>query len=121
MTGRLRIVIADDELDIRDGFRRLLGKLGCNVVGEAASGAELVELCRTELPDVVITDIRMPELSGLDAAKQIRQTQTIPIIVVSARERPTEQDSEFIQAFLTKPVSGPDLDAAIKNVVAAPL
>lgn len=115
MTNRLRIVIADDEEDIRHGLRRLLVKLDYEVVGEAANGRELVEHCRSEKPDVVITDIRMPELSGVDAAIEIAKTQDVPVIVVSSYELPRIEDSAVIAQFLLKPVSVLDLQAAISN------
>ena len=57
MTLPLRIAIADDEEEIRHYFRRLLQRLGHRVVGEAANGTELVELCRSEQPDLVITQV----------------------------------------------------------------
>jgi two-component system, response regulator PdtaR len=85
---RLKIVIADDEEDIRQGFRRLLCKLGCEVVGEASNGRELVDVCLSVQPDLVITDIRMPEMSGIEAARVISKSQSIPVIVVSSYERP---------------------------------
>ncbi|EMI46805.1 response regulator [Rhodopirellula sp. SWK7] len=115
MTPRLKIVIADDEDDIRQGFRRLLSKLGCDVIGEAANGRELVDLCLNNQPDLVITDIRMPEMSGIEAAKQIAKTQAIPVIVVSSHERPADEDSAFIADFLLKPVSVPSLQSAIEK------
>lgn len=113
MTARLRIVIADDEEDLRQGFRRLLCKLGGDVVGEAANGRELVKLCLSERPDLVITDIRMPEMSGIEAAREIAKTQTIPVIIVSSYESPSDEDSEFVVDFLLKPVCVTDLHAAI--------
>ncbi|TWT49259.1 putative transcriptional regulatory protein pdtaR [Rubripirellula amarantea] len=115
MTNRLRIVIADDEADIRHGFRRLLCKLNCDVVGEAADGLELVVVCLSSQPDLVITDVQMPKLSGLEAAKRIAQSQMIPVIVVSAHERPNEQELGFVTDFLLKPISGPELQAAISR------
>ncbi len=109
----LKIVIADDEEDIRQGFRRLLCKLGCEVVGEAADGRELVELCLTMQPDLVITDIRMPEMSGIEAAQEIAETQAIPVIVVSSHECPAGEECTSVADFLLKPVSLTDLEAAI--------
>ncbi|TWU23413.1 putative transcriptional regulatory protein pdtaR [Novipirellula galeiformis] len=124
MKRRLRIVIADDEADIRQGVRRLLGKLGYEVVGEAGDGRELVELCRQTEPDLVITDVRMPEMSGIEAAIQINKTQTIPVIVVSSYERPGSDDlhcddCDCIADFLLKPVSVPNLQAAIARACPA--
>lgn len=119
MTARLKIVIADDEEDIRQGFRRLLCKLGCEVVGEAADGRELVEVCRSAKPDLVITDIRMPEMSGIEAARKIAETQTIPVIVISSYECSADEDCASIADFLLKPVSLSDLEAAIAKACPA--
>lgn len=119
MTAPLRIVIADDEDDIRQGFRRLLCKLGCDVVGEASDGRKLVEVCLATRPDLVITDIRMPELSGIEAAREIAASQTVPVIVVSSYECLPYDDCESVVAFLLKPVSLPDLQAAITKACPA--
>lgn len=119
MTARLKVVIADDEEDIRQGFRRLLCLLGCEVVGEAADGRELVEVCRTTQPDLVITDIRMPEMSGIEAAEKIAETRAIPVIVVSSYECPADEDCTSVTDFLLKPVSLPDLEAAIAKACPA--
>lgn len=120
MTRRLRIVIADDEDDIRRGFCRLLAILGCHVVGEASNGRELLELCIAEEPDLVITDIRMPVMSGLEAASEIAKTLKTPVIVVSSYERPGDEDSQHVADFLLKPVSVPDLESAIAKACPQP-
>lgn len=119
MTSRLKIVIADDEEDIRQGFRRLLCKLGCEVVGEASDGRELVEICLNTNPDLVITDIRMPEMSGIEAAQKIAETRAIPVIVVSSYECPEGEDCTSVADFLLKPVSLMDLEAAIAKACPA--
>lgn len=119
MTSRLKIVIADDEEDIRQGFRRLLCKLGCEVVGEASDGRELVEVCLSVQPDLIITDIRMPEMSGIEAAQKIAATRAIPVIVVSSYECPADEACDSVVDFLLKPVSLPDLEAAIAKACPA--
>lgn len=119
MTRKLRIAIADDEEDIRQYFRRLLPRLGHELVGEAKNGRELVELCRTTKPDLIITDVRMPELNGLKAATEIRKTLSVPIIVLSAHEKPNREDNKFIVDYLQKPVSVTDLQAAINRACPA--
>lgn len=113
----LRIAIADDESDIRQYFRRLLPKFGHEVVGEAETGAKLVELCQAARPDLVITDIRMPEMDGIEAAQRIAQHHQIPIIVVSAHEVPDYDGTANIVAFLVKPIVMPDLKAAINRAI----
>src|SRR5207244_6800571 len=84
MNPSLRIAVADDEPDMRDYFKKSLPRLGHQVVAVAQTGRELVELCRATTPDLVITDIRMPELDGIDAAAQLYRERPIPVILVSA-------------------------------------
>jgi two-component system response regulator NreC len=72
MSGALRILVADDHTIIRSGLRMLLERqLGFAVVGEAADGRQAVEMARGLRPDVAMLDIAMPNLNGIEAARQI--------------------------------------------------
>ncbi|MEU3192734.1 response regulator transcription factor [Streptomyces sp. NPDC006992] len=71
MSAPLRVVVADDQALVRTGFRLILMADGIDVVAEAADGEEAVEAVARTRPDVVLMDIRMPELDGLEAARHI--------------------------------------------------
>src|ERR687887_160873 len=67
----LRIVLADDHAVVRHGFRSMLERAGFAVVGEAADGREAIRVADAERPDIVVLDLSMPELNGVDAGRQI--------------------------------------------------
>jgi sigma-B regulation protein RsbU (phosphoserine phosphatase) len=116
MTQPLRIAVADDEQDMRDYFTRILPRLGHQVVGAASSGDDLVELCRATHPDLVITDIRMPDTDGIEAAKRICAEQPVPVILVSASNDPAlirRAEADHIMGYLVKPITQADLGPAI--------
>jgi response regulator NasT len=116
MTQGLRIVVADDEADMRDYFKQILPELGHEVVGAATNGRELVERCHELHPDLVVTDIKMPELDGIDAAGEIYNDRPVPVILVSAYYDPElfdRAEQDHILAYLVKPIKRGDLEPAI--------
>jgi response regulator NasT len=80
----LRVVVADDESIIRLDLKETLRKMGHDVVGEAGDGRSAVDLARKLKPDVVVMDIKMPEMDGIDAAKLISQEKVAPVVLVTA-------------------------------------
>jgi AmiR/NasT family two-component response regulator len=116
MTRSLRILIADDEPDMRDYFRKILPRLGHQVLAAAETGRELVELCRKAGPDLVITDIKMPDMDGIVAATQIYQQRPVPVILVSAFHDPdliARAEADHILGYLVKPIKQSDLEPTI--------
>lgn len=83
-TRRARIIIADDESLIRMDLREMLGHLGYEVVAEAADGGSAVELARKLLPDLVIMDIKMPDMDGISAAGELARDHIAPVVLLTA-------------------------------------
>jgi response regulator NasT len=116
----LRIAVADDERAIRLFFQELLPHMGHQVVANVETGRQLVEQCRATQPDVVITDIKMPDMDGIEAAAAINREREIPIVLVSAHheaELLARSGAEHIMAYLVKPVKPADLQAALTLAV----
>jgi response regulator NasT len=114
---KLRIAVADDELDVREFFQEALARMGHEVVAVATTGRELVERCRASRPDIVITDVKMPDIDGLDAAKEIYRDRPIPILIVSAHHDPefiARAAQHHILAYLVKPIRENQLGPAIE-------
>ena len=117
----MRILIADDEGIIRIGLREMLEELGHTVIGAAVDGATVVRLARELQPDLVILDIKMPGLDGLDAAQAIAAERPTPMIMLSAfSERPLLERaaSLCVHGYLVKPVDAGDLAPALEVAAA---
>ncbi len=116
MTPRSRILIADDEAIRLITLRTQLATLGMEVVGEATTGREAVALARETAPDLVILDIKMPETDGIEAAREIARTRSVPIILLTAYSDQTlieRAAAAGVFAYLVKPVAEEDLLPAI--------
>jgi two-component system, response regulator PdtaR len=116
MNRSLRIAVADDEPVMQTYLTETLTSLGHQVVSRATTGRQLVEQCRALLPDLVISDIKMPDMDGLDAAAQIWSNEPVPIMVVSAYHEPAlieRAGHSDVMAYLVKPIKHGDLAPAI--------
>jgi len=116
MTERLRIAVADDEPEMRDYLQETLSILGHDVVCAAATGTDLVTQCRRQRPDLIVADIKMPDMDGIDAAAAVCQERAVPVILVSAyheRELIDRALTGAVLAYLVKPIKQADLETAI--------
>jgi two-component system, response regulator PdtaR len=116
MTPALRIAVADDEPRVLDYYQDTLPLLGHRVTCAAPTGQDLVRCCRDARPDLVITDIKMPDMDGIDAIVELGREEPIPAILVSAYHDPElfERTKEgHVLAYLVKPIKQADLEAAI--------
>lgn len=101
-TPQPRILIADDQALVRAGFRMILTARGIDVVGEAADGAEAVAAARRLRPDVVLMDIRMPNMDGIEATRRtLEQVPHCRVIVLT-----TFDLDRYVYAALTMGASG---------------
>lgn len=116
MIRPLKIAVADDEPDMRDYFAAVLPRMGHEVVAVARNGRELIERSAATSPDLLILDIKMPEVDGLQAAARISEQEPVPAIVVSAYHDPElveRATGDHVLAYLVKPIKQADLEAAI--------
>lgn len=117
MSEELRILIADDSSINRLGFKSMLQSQGHRVIAEAEDGLEAVEYASIYNPDLLIMDINMPHIDGIEAIKRINEKIFIPSIIVSAYhdvDLIERASSEGVLYYLVKPVDEKDLSIAIK-------
>ncbi len=118
---RTRVIIADDESLIRMDLREMLGNLGYLVVGEVGDGRSAVNLARELRPDVVIMDIKMPDMDGIDAARILTEERIAPVILLTAYSQKdlVERAKEAgVVGYMVKPFREADLVPAIEVALA---
>jgi two-component system, NarL family, nitrate/nitrite response regulator NarL len=118
---RITVLLAEDHMVVREGFRMLLGgEDDIEVVGEAQTGRQAVEMIRKLRPAVVVMDIAMPLLNGLEATRQIRKSfPDTKVIILSAHSDDAYVDQAVAigaVGFLLKQTSSHDLSMAIREV-----
>ena len=116
----LKIIIADDEPIIRLDLKKTLENMGHQVIGEAGDGAKAVETARQLKPDILILDIKMPEMDGIDAAKVITTEGIAPVLLLTAYSQKDLVDrakDAGVFAYLVKPFKEADLLPAIEIAI----
>jgi AmiR/NasT family two-component response regulator len=116
-----RILVAEDDVITRMDLREMLDNLGYQVVGEAGDGVAAVNLAREARPDLVIMDIKMPELDGISAARSLAEERVAPVLLLTAYS-----DREFIDraveagvmGYLVKPFAEAELKPSIDVALA---
>jgi two-component system KDP operon response regulator KdpE len=119
MTTTKKILVVDDEKTLREFVSRNLAARGFQVFS-AASGLEALAIFQAESLDLIILDLMMPHMDGLEACKRIRQASTVPIIVLTALGEEADKVAAFDQGaddYLTKPFGVAELLARVRAVL----
>ncbi len=112
----LNVVVVEDDATVREFLKGLLGDLGHKVVGEAVNGTEMVRQVLALEPDVVVFDIHLPRLNGLDALRQIYQERIVAAIAITGdrdQELVRRALEEHVLAYLVKPIEAYQLGPAL--------
>jgi AmiR/NasT family two-component response regulator len=118
---RTRVIIADDESLIRMDLREMLTNLGYLVIGEAGDGLSAVKLTRDLRPDILLMDIKMPDLDGIEAARILTEERLAPVLLLSAysqQELIQRARQAGVAGYLVKPFRENDLAPAIEVALA---
>lgn len=112
----INILIAEDDVNANKIIRKLIESLECNLVGQAWTGKEAIELSRSIKPDVILMDLSMPDIDGIEATREIFQTDPRPVVILTAYDTPdmVEKASQAgAGAYLVKMPKADELERAI--------
>jgi len=118
------ILIVDDESIIRMDLREILREKGYNVIGEAKNGLEVLEFCQNVTPDLIIMDIKMPEMDGLEVLKEMNKDidfPKVPVIMLTAYNQPELIEKAIslgVFGYIVKPIRESNLLPAIEICLA---
>lgn len=118
---RTRVIIADDESIIRMDLREMLTNLGYLIVGEVGDGQSAVNLSRELRPDIVIMDIKMPDMDGIEAASILTRERIAPVLLLTAfsqKELVDRAAEAGVAGYIVKPFRESDLGPAIEVALA---
>ena len=118
---RIRILLADDHAVVRQGFKMILGaQTDMEIVGEAANGREAVELAETLKPDIVVMDVAMPELNGIEATRRLFTNNPHIRVIALSMHKDSVYVREILRAgargYLLKDSGADDLVKAVRAV-----
>src|SRR5215213_301655 len=121
MAQQIRLVIADDESLIRMNLKETLVGLGYLVIGDASDGVTVINLARELRPDLVLMDIKMPRLDGIQAAKVLTEEKIAPVLLLTAysdRELVERAREAGVVNYIVKPFRDAELMPAIEIALA---
>lgn len=120
MADRLRVLIGEDDPVVADGLKARLEALGHSVAGIAHDGRDAVAKAESLTPDLILLDIKMPRLDGVEAAREIMASRPVPIILVTAHSDPDlirRAMDAGVMGYLVKPVNRKELPPTISVAI----
>ncbi len=117
----IKVVVAEDDFLVRKMIIKAIESIGLEIVGLAANGAEAIEMVTSLKPDVVLMDIQMPSVDGLEATRQIQKSCPVPVVILTAHETQdlvTKASEVGAGAYLVKPPSAQDIERSITIAMA---
>jgi AmiR/NasT family two-component response regulator len=112
----VRVLIVEDSFLVSEVIKKLLREMDYTIAGEAADGLEAVELASSLRPDVILMDIQMPDMNGLEATRRIQERCPTPVVVLTAHETAElvqEASAAGVSAYLVKPPKMHEMERAI--------
>lgn len=113
---KIKALVVEDDYFVCEEIKSILYKIGCEIVAEASNGEDAVSMVCEINPDVVIMDIQMPKMNGIEATRLIQEKCSTPVIIMTAYETDeilSEASEAGVSAYLTKPPRASDLERAI--------
>lgn len=120
-TQNARVLVVDDDVMVLESITQVLTLRHYTVVGRAANGIQAIEMARKTQPDIVLMDIKMPEMGGIEAAQRIYTQCDIPVILLTAFDTPTlihDAQNAGVMGYLLKPLDASDMERAIVIAIA---
>ncbi len=118
---QVRVLVVEDDHLVSEMVRGTLEEIGCLVVGEANDGREALEMVSRFSPDVVLMDIKMPEMDGIEATRLIMESNPVPVVALTAYESPELMHGAVdagLGAYLVKPSTAREMERAITVAMA---
>jgi len=118
---KLSVLVAEDDSLVSDIIEHQLGLIGCTVVGRASDGSQVVAKSRELSPDIVLMDIEMPGLDGLEATAEIQRTAPRPVVLLTAHDSPelvARAGRVGAGGYLVKPTTPEELDRTLAIALA---
>ncbi len=117
----IRVLIVEDDFLVGETVRGVLEDIGYQIIGRAMNGLQAVEMTQTLRPDIVLMDLQMPDMDGIEATRRIQENSPAPIVALTAYDTPElvgKASQAGVGAYLLKPPNGKELERAITIALA---